>query len=386
MNPMGSIYRRSAPESLSVPNPLFKWILSTTYKLATKAYPVAHTALSIGIGLSVISQLQPIKGTKGSIALLSSGLLLNALAVSILFGRRQMKRIETQLGAFHHYIDELCRMHEWGRALQLGKKNNVVLNQLSVYPDEFSSKIREVEAKLLQQGPRPYYFDCKNMPFEGILKIPTPAGVSFSEWNAIYQEYFSSPSEDQIQAWSQDHNFQAIFTELGMVDTVEPSFKSYGVVVLHSAPEDQMKAQINFIIDQWRKGVRFQALAFTDKSTLLDKKSDPYVLAHFYWENAKSQADFPIELKDLKLGNYTGNSLKEQLAHLPQTEEPVLFVTGAPFIPLQDFLNRKDSPRLDEKLILNQETVGPKIEKVPTAIYLQQIAKYIQVRAEDKQP
>lgn len=383
--PLGSIYRRPPPDSINVSSRLANGMVNLAYTCATKVHQIGYSSLVVGLGITALSRLKQIKGTKPAAILFSLGALLSFMGISTLLGKRRLGQIDTQIEKLSAYLKELANMGEWGRAFQLAWRNHVALNFIGIHTDEFSNRLREYQTNLLQQGARFYFFDTKNIPFDPMFALPVTEGKSIEQWCQNLKDAFTNPSEEQIGEWSKTTNFNAIFSKLGMVETIEPSLNTYQAVALHYAPLEQMREQVNFLIQQWRKGIRFQSIIYLPNPNIdITLQVKERIEFQFLWDSYKGKGDLPADLIAVSHDTFYENTLTEQLAKFENIDQPILFVTAAPFVPLQDLLNRQASPHSGDR-ILNQETVGPKIEGLNTAIYLQQIARYIHFRVEGSQ-
>ncbi len=200
--------------------------------------------------------------------------------------------------------------------------------------------------------------------------------------------------------------------EFVLIDEVNPSFKHYEEAIIHGASLSTMRLRLQFLIEQWEKGVRFDSLSFLTGARPLDpaieneisfrnaynsafKIRSDWQLTNLPTTEAEAaqmiwdQAEMAEEMRmikvtfvnaPMKMDEKTGKQIRPNTddtvylwkKNLDKLPSKVLAISNQPYVNRQDLVVRSIIPNLPF------ETVGPKAnDQEIIALFLDELARII---------
>jgi len=284
-----------------------------------------------------------------------------------------------------------------------------------------------LEQKLLQFGASRILFDEQFRPRVKLLKLLYTVGMpegggqdqsplaTWARINAWAQQNLIRSKERWEEDAERVNAFQALrpkvmpfFSDWGFIREWPPHFKEYRGALVHGALLPRMRERLAYLVEQWKKGVRFTHLYFLSSARPLDeriewdedvkmfchlKRSDlpktECQLARKLWESA----DLPVEMRQAVEVSFIEAPMKrdkESGALLrPTTDDTVamwltlqprplsgryLVVSNAPYMNRQDVVMRAAVEEAEESVGERRygfDTVGRGTEEGEgTAVFL----------------
>lgn len=229
---------------------------------------------------------------------------------------------------------------------------------------------------------------------ENILKI---AQLTDGDLTSIYewsQQFLRKGERWEIQdskLETKRADIMPLLKAMGLVDAKNPAFMTYTGAIVHGALLSTMQKRLEYLVDQWKAGVRFNHLYFLtgerdiipEHESYLSIDKNPkteYDLAIILWE----KTPLPEDMRKQVILHFI-NALKKD-AMRPNTVDTViswlsenppkgryLAVSNAPYIVRQDLILRSLSP-----IDIEIDTIGyaaKSDEKI--AIFLDEIARIL---------
>lgn len=185
-----------------------------------------------------------------------------------------------------------------------------------------------------------------------------------------------------------------IFRKLGLIDAVHAKLGFYEYAVVHGATLQGVTSRVNWLVSEWRRGIRFHSIVILSGERLLDEKHEmPYIFADFHYcekiptnETQMIQwllprIDMPNEMRRLPVllvnamasgtRARTGDTVMRWMNENPP-RGAILAVSSQPYISYQDMSMRN---RLAPGFSL--ETIGPAAGQVSNAVYLDNLARLL---------
>lgn len=184
-----------------------------------------------------------------------------------------------------------------------------------------------------------------------------------------------------------------LFESLGLVEACNPRYKHYDYVLVLGAVTKTMQLRLNYLIDQYRRGVKFKEVYFLvgERPLATDNKDDfipnmPTTLkteadaADYLVKSLKQTKifkDIPIHVVRSHMNGMvrpnTADTVRDFLLTKPHQDSKILAVSNQPYIGYQNAA---------VKIVLGAnyelETVGPGIQnEQPYALYLDTLARWI---------
>lgn len=316
-----------------------------------------------------------------------------------------------------HYVKALeIAKQKYQEALKL-KSNH--------YQEGFAQAVKENEKGVLKLGFSRLLFDEQLKPRQKLIELLKITGMEINESNASITAINAWAQKNLLrqgkERWDeQDTKFEALkpkmmplLTELGFINATNPSFNEYEGALVHGALLSRVRLRLNYLIEQWKKGVKFTHLyfiggdrplepKFENKETLLQVPDylkiragwqAPVVLPTTESEMIKwvwDQTDVPEDLRKQVQVHFISAPMKkdpktDQLTVRPNTNDTVeawlktspnggkyLSVTNCPYIR-QDIVLRSLTPGKYEF-----DTIGPKVsENEKMSIVVDEVGRFI---------
>lgn len=297
---------------------------------------------------------------------------------------------------------------------------------LSQAAEDFFKEIKQLEDKVLSLGFSRRLFDENGQPRPKLLQLLDLVGMPSLNG--------SEPAIVQINTWAQQNllrqgerwheqtkkfeNLEAkikpLLVDLGFVDAVSPHFKEYQGALVHGALLSRARLRLNYLVEQWKSGVRFPSIYFLsgerpledqyeNRSTLKEEGGSPLKIRKDWVEPLEypktesemmqlvwEQSEIPEEMRKTVKVYFINAPMKKDPASgkllRPTTDDTVeawlksgppegnyLAVTNAPYMNRQDLVIRAIAPKK-----YGFDTVGSgasKQEKM--AIFLDELARSI---------
>lgn len=170
----------------------------------------------------------------------------------------------------------------------------------------FSDAVVRLEEKLLNNGMTHLLFDEQFAPKLKLIKLLNAVGyeekekynlTEINEWcqqNIIRKGERWDPQEKEKKFEDLKDKIKPFFKDLGFVDGVQASFKEYEGALLHGALLVRVRLRLQFLIEEWKRGVRFKHLYFlTGARPLLDTEKSKEAL------NSKESDTIPQTEKEM---------------------------------------------------------------------------------------
>ena len=202
----------------------------------------------------------------------------------------------------------------------------------------------------------------------------------------------------EVQGLHEDKRaeIEPLLLKMGFIETVHASQMQYDYGVILGSYAPNVRTRLQFLMDEWNRGVRFRQLVFLGGERFVDETQDQ--LKSFLPNKPKTETDvmklifaeakLPKEMQKLEVvfvdapakkkpdGGMerpnTGDTIHTWLANAPKPGH-VLAVSTQPFVQYQDAVLKTLLPRS-----FQVETVGAKAQKrVPVAVWLDNLARYL---------
>lgn len=199
-------------------------------------------------------------------------LVIGVLGIGALHGCYETAKKEQCLAL----IDQKISEGKYSVALQIAR---ICLAQSNL--TSFVPIVNATEMDLLSHGFTRQLFNSDGTPRHKVYQILLLAGMD-SDYKNL----------DQINTWAQgnllrtkerwdaqtkkfDHlALKPLFKELGLLDGVAPHFKEYDGAILHGALLPRVRLRLQYLVEQWKAGVRFQKLFFFGGERPLDPEQE----------------------------------------------------------------------------------------------------------------
>jgi hypothetical protein len=257
------------------------------------------------------------------------------------------------------------------------------------------------------QNPSPGgLLDDQRRPRKELLELFILTGVSLTEASnaeLIVQEtqrhWFQGREKERWEfhdVFEEDRKqIIPLLRELGVVDAIHAKEKRYRYGVVFGALASRMEERIDFLVLEWRRGVRFEEIVFlTGNRPLLETEEHAFIevglsnesqLTRYIWGSHK---DIPDELRSLPLsvvdacqvrksdGTFrrpsTGDTIEEWLRSNPEPAK-VLTFSNQPYVGYQRAVMKRYLPQQ-----FKLEAVGAvACEDTPVSVYLDTLARIL---------
>ncbi len=221
-----------------------------------------------------------------------------------------------------------------------------------------------------------------------------PLSCTIDKINDWAQEHFLRTGERSDE---QDAKFESLksrvkplLAEMGLVHASRPSLQEYQGAIVHGSTLQRVRLRLNYLIEQWNQGVRFNQIYFLTGARPLNQQTESmddlfnppkteYDMVRMVWEKTEMPEMLravPVEfiLAPMKgqIRPNTDDTVKHWLEMHP-AHGNYLAVSNAPFTPRQDLVVRTF---LTDEYAL--ETIGPALEEhTSVAIMLDELARLI---------
>jgi len=228
--------------------------------------------------------------------------------------------------------------------------------------------------------------DLLQIPHENNLE--TIVSITQREWVEPGKERWELKEkypDKKAHAWP-------ILKTIGCIDAIHAEEKQYDYALVLGALRSRIEKRLNFLYEEWKKGVRFREIVFLtgrrDLNPSLEKVPQGVTsetqLMRFVYDNLPFSKDFraiPLKVVDAPKQKLEDGSLRR-----PNTADTVIqWLLGGPkpgkclSISDQPFAGYQDAVL---KLLLPQdfqvETIGDEArEDLPFAVYLDNLAKWL---------
>lgn len=202
------------------------------------------------------------------------------------------------------------------------------------------------------------------------------------------------------ERWQFDSRFETrrrrlipILRQLKVVDKIQAEDKHYRYGLVYGATAPAINQRLNFLIREWRRGVRFDALVFLTGERPLEPTRDKGFIdmglkteremMERIWNAKRRPAALkrlPLKIVDTPLLRspdgrsrrpQTGDTIQAWLASKPQPAKAV-FISSQPHVGYQHAVAK--GVMLKE---FDFETIGPASRKVKISVYLDAIARWL---------
>lgn len=239
-------------------------------------------------------------------------------------------------------------------------------------------------------------------PMQRLLQALGAKGIDNSnallEYASLHWKRPDSKERWQIEEKYADQRDQLlpIFADLGLVNEVLPTQKSYDFAVLHGALTQTMERRFSFLVQQFKNGVRFKQIVVLSGHRILDAQLEiPYLakkaaamsapvpkteveMIDFAWKNAAvpdAMRKLPFKIVDAKAESgraRTPDTVNEWMRSGPKPGA-ILAITTQPFLRYQDLALKKALPQG-----FTLETCAPKAkDDISNAVYLDSLYRFL---------
>ena len=154
--------------------------------------------------------------------------------------------------------------------------------------------------------------------------------------------------------------------KLGFVDTVWPRKKYYHTAVLLGSLGSSMQMRIEFLIEVWKKDIRFKRIVFLTGDRKLNQNEGALKNETALFQKLWAETQMPAELRSLptlwidapqiqKKRPNTTSTIQEWLRYEKVENDDILAFSNQPFVHYQECTLKNNLPRLTQV-----EAVGPK--------------------------
>lgn len=354
----------------------------------------------------------------------AGSLIITLLGMTSLYAGDQIAEMQV----YNTAIQQHEQSGDYAAALKIARNRYEDLLQRGLSQDakDFSETVKCLEDKLLALGSSRRLFDENYQPrvkLLVLLKIVGMEALNPSEKAAIQINNWAQKNLlRQGERWQeQTTRFEELkmaitplLKELGFVDATIPSFKEYQGVIVHGALLPKVRLRLHYLIEQWKRGVRFSCIyflsggrpleaqyenqhAFIDDSESLLKIrkgwSAPLELpktesemTQLVWEQSEIPEDMRYAVKVHFINAPMKRDPKSERWIRPTTDDTVetwlkaapppgryLAVTNAPYTNRQDLVVRAIAPAE-----YGFDTVGSGAsEQEKIAVFLDELARYV---------
>ena len=203
------------------------------------------------------------------------------------------------------------------------------------------------------------------------------------------------------ERWEFDPRFEArraqlmpVLRRLNVVDAIRAEDKHYRYGLVHGAMASAVARRLDFLVEEWQRGVRFDEIVFVTGQRSLDSalektfidaglKTEPEMMQYLW----KTKA-LPVALKrlPLKIANALPVRSPDGQLKRPQTKDAILtwlasnpqpakavFISNQPHVGYQHAVAETTMPKQ-----FNFETIGPAAsDKTKISVYLDAIARWL---------
>jgi hypothetical protein len=345
-----------------------------------------------------------------------------------LYSSHQVVKTEKSVKSSQSIIQEYEQAGNYVKALDLAQLNyQKLLNQKSTQEAaNFLKIVNCLEEKLLTFGYSRLLFDENEQPRDKLLELLKMIGMksldksekpilqinNWAQKNLLRQGERWQKQTDRFEELKPKIEF--FLRELGFIDASFPHFKKYQGAIVHGALLSSVRCRLSYLIEQWKKGIRFSHLYFLsgerpldpmresknvffqDENSSLKIRKDgleltefpttEYEMVQLLWKQSEIPEDMrkhvqvhfinaPMK-KDPQSESFIRPTTDDTIQYWLKTEPPYgryLAVTQAPYMNRQDLVVRKIASK--EYLF---DTVGSSAhEQEKIAIILDELARCI---------
>jgi hypothetical protein len=146
------------------------------------------------------------------------------------------------------------------------------------------SLISRLEGEVLYVGASRRLFDEFLKPRAQLLKLLNLLGMKEDQAGDL--EKINSWAQENLlrrgERWEeQDPKFEQLkpeieplLQELGFIDAIEPSFDRYEGALVHGALLSRVRSRLSFLVEQWKRGVRFHSIYFLSGERALESSRE----------------------------------------------------------------------------------------------------------------
>lgn len=329
---------------------------------------------------------------------------------------------EDSLASLWQEVEEYEKEGHYVNALILAKQGRIEIKSEEQEKEFLSTKTR-LEKAILQFGFSHLFFDEKAQAKPKLKELLCLAGMpptflsrkSINAWAQTHLLRKGERWEKQTEQFDANSSkMKVLLKELGFLKAVSPSFSSYEGALIHGGFLPRVRSRLGYLLEQWKKGVRFSHLYFLSGSRDLDPlyeneqtfstSEDLSFLIQKGWSAPKEPPKTEWEMikmlwEQVELPQDMRKQIQVDFIYAPKKQGPIqgkwvrpttedtvlawlktnptpgryLSVSNAPYLPRQDLIVRGLSP---EKY--GFDSIGPEAEdQEKIAVFLDELARMI---------
>lgn len=372
------------------------------------------TASGIGI-MSYSGKLQ--STTFGAPFIFAGGFMITLLGMTSLYAGKQVTQVQRCVKSSQSIIRQYEESGDYATALDIARNSYEESLKMGLSQElrDFSQTVKRLEEELLSLGFSRMIFDENYQPRVKLLQLlhdvemeslneSERAIVQINDWA---QKNLLRQGERWLQATDRFEELKPkikpLLSELGFVDGIFPHFKDYQGALIHGALLPRVRLRLQYLVEQWKKGVRFSHVYFLSGERPLEDSQEKKEISKDYpkllefpetecrmiqlvWEKSYIPEDMRKEVEVHFIDAPMKEDAKGKRSIRPTTDDTVeawletqpplgryLAVTNAPYINRQDLVVRAIASGE-----YGFDTVGSGAsEHEKTAIFLDELARLI---------
>ncbi|MBM3202117.1 MAG: hypothetical protein FJZ56_06895 [Chlamydiae bacterium] len=402
------------------------------YRNGLNFAPDVFCAMGRGLsasGVGIMSYSRKLQSTTfGAPFVFAGGLIITLLGMASLYAGNQVAEVQGYVKASQNAIQQHEQSGDYGAALKIARNSYEDLLKMGLSQDarNFSQTVKRLEEKLLAFGSSRLLFDENYQPRVKLLQLLKIVGmeplnksekaiVQINNWAQKNLLRHGERWHEQTDRFEElKPKIKPLLNELGFVDDSSPHFKEYQGAIVHGALLPRVRLRLQYLIEQWKQGVRFSHIYFLsgerpleaqhenqstfmdDSGSLLKIRKEWSVPLEFpktesemtqlIWEQSEIPEDMRKEVEVHFINAPMKKDSKSDRLIRPTTDDTVetwfkalpphgryLAITNAPYTNRQDLVVRAIAPKG-----YGFDTVGSGSKgQEKTAIFLDELARFI---------
>jgi hypothetical protein len=314
--------------------------------------------------------------------------------------------IEANSPADFKKIEAYVQEGEYSKALQEARNQYGTARQRDDKSLEiaWSDKVTEMEKLLLEKGASNRLIDADGKPRVKLIQVLKLAGLPDGDKTLLQIHTWAQKTllrkgeiwdQQTVQFETLKARVKPLLQELGFLDAPSAHFLNYDGALIHGATLPAVRLRFDYLVKEWQRGVRFDALVFlggerallaTERDTLQKEghsnlPKTEIEMMRLVWESAQIPEEMRSHFREGKNNLYFVSAPMNATAR-PTTEDTIRFwlqqapkdgrylcVSNAPYTIRQDISIR----RLGKGHQF--DTIGPNGKELQVALYLDEVAR-----------
>jgi hypothetical protein len=218
----------------------------------------------------------------------TGSLMITLLGMTFLYAGNQPAKVQQYISASQNTIQQYEQAGDYAKALKIARKSYDESLKLGLVQEAavFSQLVERLEEEFLTFGYSRLLFDENYRPRIKLLQLLELVGMeplnksenSILQINGWAQKNLLRQGERWDQQTNQfeklKQNIKPLLSELGFIDASLPHFSEYQGAIVLGALLPTVRIRLHYLVEQWKKGVKFSHLYFLGSERPLEAKQE----------------------------------------------------------------------------------------------------------------